>query len=293
MEKQIEKANVLIEALPYIKRFHGKTVIIKYGGRLLEEETMKRNAVLDIVLMKYVGINPVLVHGGGAAISATMKKMGKQPSFVHGMRLTDKETIEIVEMVLVGKINRELVALLNESGGKAVGLSGKDGGMIKARKHQPVDKDDNPLDIDLGFVGDVEEINPKLVELLDSREFIPVIAPLGVGEKGETYNINADQVAGALAACLPAEKIVLVTDVPGIMRHPEDPESLMSTLTVKQAEELIKKGIVAEGMIPKVKAGLRALAAGVRKCHVIDGRVSHCLLLEIFTDEGIGTEIIA
>ncbi|NOX20614.1 MAG: acetylglutamate kinase [Nitrospirae bacterium] len=292
MKAVVEKAEVLIEALPYIKTFYGKTFVIKYGGAAQKEEYLKDAFAQDVVLLKYIGINVVVVHGGGPKISETMKKMGKQPTFVHGQRVTDEETIDIVEMVLGGLVNKEIVALINRHGGKAVGLSGKDGNLIKAKRKKIKKKSDTDRAdeiIDLGLVGEVQEINPDIVEQLDSGGFIPVIAPVGISNDGETLNINADYVASSLAAALKAEKLILLTDVKGVM---DEKNQIISTLRMKEAEQFIKKGIIKEGMIPKVQACMNALKAGVSKTHIIDGRMPHCLLLEIFTEEGIGTEIV-
>jgi len=288
MEAYIQKANTLSEALPYFRKFYGKTVVIKYGGSAMEKQEIRQTTASDIVLMKYVGMNPVVVHGGGKAISEIMAKMGKKPVFHNGLRVTDDETRDIVEMVLVGRINKEVVTLINRAGGRAVGISGKDGDLIQASKYYP----DGKSGIDIGFVGEVSEINPDLIRSLEHSGYIPVVAPVGVGENGETYNINADSVAGALAAALKAEKLVLLTDAPGILGKTEDESTLISSLDVSQIEHLIRSGVIEGGMIPKVDACKHALEAGVRKTHIIDGRILHALLLEIFTDKGVGTQII-
>ncbi|RMG71340.1 MAG: acetylglutamate kinase [Nitrospirae bacterium] len=288
----IEKAEVLIEALPYIRKFYGKTFVIKYGGAAQKEESLKDAFSQDIILLKYIGINPVVVHGGGPKISETMKKMGKTPTFVQGQRVTDQETMDIVEMVLGGLVNKTIVATINQHGGKAVGLTGKDGGLIRAKRkriRKKSEKDKTDEIIDLGLVGEVEEVNPDIVEHLDRSGFIPVIAPVGVSAEGETLNINADYVASAVASALKAEKLILLTDVDGVR---DAGGKKLSTLKRKKAQEMIKSGIIKEGMIPKVQACLEALSAGVKKTHIIDGRVPHCLLLEIFTEEGVGTEIV-
>jgi acetylglutamate kinase len=291
MENPVEKAKVLIEALPYIRRFHGKTVVIKYGGSTMEEEDLKRSFALDVVLLKYIGIHPVVVHGGGPQISEMLTRVGKKSQFIEGMRVTDGETMDVVEMVLVGKVNKELVTLINQQGGRAVGLSGKDGRLITAKKLRLAKsggKGKDPEIIDIGMVGEVKEINPGVIEALEKENFIPVIAPVGVGDEGETYNINADLVAGKVAAALKAEKFILLTDVEGVM---DEKRQLISNLDAKQAKRLIGQKIISSGMIPKVNCCLAAIEEGVAKTHIIDGRVEHAILLEIFTDVGIGTQI--
>jgi len=291
MENPVEKAKVLIEALPYIRRFYDKTIVVKYGGSAMEEESLKRNFALDVVLLKYIGINPVVVHGGGPQIGEVLAKMGKKSQFIEGMRVTDGETMDVVEMVLVGKVNKEIVDLINQQGGKAVGLSGKDGRLITAKKLKLAKsrgKDEPPEIIDIGMVGEVKEINPGVIEALERENFIPIIAPVGVGEEGETYNINADLVAGKVASALKAEKLILLTDVEGVM---DGKKQLIPALSVKQAKRLIAQKVVSSGMIPKVNCCLNALGEGVSKTHIIDGRVEHAILLEIFTDVGIGTQI--
>jgi acetylglutamate kinase len=288
MKQYIEKARILSEALPYFRKFYGKTVVIKYGGSAMENGEIRQTTASDIVLMKYVGMNPVIVHGGGKAISDIMAKMGKKPEFHKGMRVTDEETMDIVEMVLVGQVNKEIVMLINQAGGKAVGISGKDGDTIRSAKYRPVDSSD----IDFGAVGEVSRINPDLIRSLERDGYIVVIAPIGHGEGGETHNINADSVAGEIAAALKAEKLVLLTDTPGILGEREDDSTLISTIRLPEIEELIGQGIIESGMIPKVEACECALKAGVGKTHIIDGRIPHALLLEIFTDKGIGTQII-
>jgi len=266
--------------------------VIKYGGSTMEEESLKRNFALDVVLLKYIGIHPVIVHGGGPQIGDMLTKIGKKSQFVEGMRVTDGETMDVVEMVLVGKVNKELVTLVNQQGGKAVGLSGKDGRLITAKKLRLTKsrgKDEDPEIIDIGMVGEVKEINPGVIEALEKENFIPVIAPVGVGEEGETYNINADLVAGKVAAALKAEKLILLTDVEGVM---DEKHQLIPTLDAKQAKQLIAQKVISSGMIPKVNCCLDALEEGVTKTHIIDGRVEHAILLEIFTDVGIGTQIV-
>ncbi len=291
MKKLIEKADILMEALPYIKNFYGKTIVIKYGGHAMSDEALKKSFAKDVVLMKYIGINPVIVHGGGPQISQTMERMGLKPKFVSGYRVTDSDTMDIVEMVLGGAINKEIVNLINSNGGRAAGLTGKDGGLIKAKKKflkGTSAETGAPEIIDAGHLGEVEAVDSAILEALDKGGFIPVIAPIGVGEKGETYNINADLVAGAVAAALSAAKLMLLTDVEGIL---DADGKLISTLTKTKVAELIKKKVISGGMLPKVAACFDALGGKVGKVHVVDGRVPHALLLEIFTDKGIGTEI--
>jgi len=291
MENPIDKANVLVEALPYIRRFYDKTVVVKYGGSTMEEERMKRSFALDIVLLKYIGLNPVVVHGGGPQIGEMLTKMGKKSQFIEGMRVTDRETMDIVEMVLVGKVNKEIVSLINQQGGKAIGLSGKDAHLIIAKKLKLTKrrgKGEKPEVIDIGMVGEVKAINPRVIEALEKENFIPVIAPIGVGDEGETYNINADLVAGKIAGALKAEKFILLTDVEGVM---DAKRRLIPTLDTKKAKRFITQKVISSGMIPKVNCCLGALEEGVAKTHIIDGRVEHAILLEIFTDVGIGTEI--
>jgi acetylglutamate kinase len=292
MEKLIKKADVLLEALPYIRNLYKKTIVIKYGGSAMVAEDLKKNFAMDVVLLKYIGINPVIVHGGGPQIGKTLEKMGKKSEFIEGLRVTDEETIDVVEMVLGGKVNKEIVALINKHGGKAVGLSGKDGGLIQAKKYKVVKSSpetNRPEIIDIGMVGEVESINAGILNTLDDGGFIPIIAPVGVGEHGETYNINADFVAGKIASSIKAEKLVLLTDVEGVKGKDG---TLLSTLNKKDIEHLIKKEVITGGMLPKVKCCLEALSDGVKKTHIIDGRVKHAILLEIFTDEGVGTQIV-
>jgi acetylglutamate kinase len=283
----VQRAEILIEALPYIRAFQGKTLVIKYGGAAMEQTDLKEQFAKDVLLLRLVGIRPVIVHGGGPQIGALMKRLGKEPRFVGGMRVTDEETVQIVEMVLVGKINKEIVGLINLHGGRAVGLSGKDASLLRARKRLHRLPDGTSADI--GLVGEVEAVNPEPIRLLEESGFIPVIAPVGVGEAGETYNINADLVAGDVAAALFAEKLIHLTDVTGI--NGEDGR-LVSTLTKRDAERLIKAGVIDGGMLPKVESSLRALTGGAQKAHIIDGRVPHAILLEVLTKEGIGTEIV-
>lgn len=290
----VEKANILIEALPYIKEFYGKTVVIKYGGHAMLNEELKRSVIQDIVLMRFVGMNPVLVHGGGPEITQLLQRLGKKSEFVQGQRVTDQETMEIVEMVLVGKVNKDIVTQINRLGAKAVGLSGKDGGLISARRKvlRQAGPDGEELTVDLGFVGEVERVNPGILKTLLDYGYIPVVAPIGVGPEGESLNINADYVAGSLALALNADKLVLLTDVEGIFASVEDKSTLLSTITVAEAERLISRGAIAGGMIPKVECCLAALRGGVSRAHIIDGRLPHSILLEIFTNEGIGTMVV-
>jgi acetylglutamate kinase len=292
MDDFIGKAEVLMEALPYIQRFYGKTFVVKYGGHAMENEELKHSFAQDIVLLKYVGINPVVVHGGGPQIDTVLEKMGITSRYVRGMRVTDQETLDIVEMVLVGKVNKEIVNLINRHGGLAVGLSGKDGGLILARKMNitvPSPNGEPPEIIDIGMVGEIIGINPLVIESLDQNKFIPIIAPVGVGQDGETYNINADLVAGEVAEALHAEKLIMMTDVEGVK---DKRGSLLSTLKENQARKMIQDGVVGSGMIPKVECCVNALKGGVGKTHIVDGRVKHAVLLEIFTKEGIGTEVV-
>lgn len=282
MEKAIEEAKILVQALPYIRRYSGKTIVIKYGGNAMINPDLKEAVMRDIVLMRYVGMQPILVHGGGPEISEMMKKVGKEPSFVGGLRVTDEETMEIVEMVLAGKTNKGIVALINRQGGKAVGLSGKDGDLFIAEKMVSESGD-------LGFVGEVVEINTDLIQTLIREGYIPVISSVAVGHDGESYNINADHVAGKLAAALVASKLIMLTDVLGIYRDFSDKSSLISQLTVDEARELVKA--VDKGMIPKIEACITALGGGVERAHIIDGTIPHALLIEVFTDKGIGTMI--
>jgi acetylglutamate kinase len=285
VQKYIDKVNTLIESFPYIQEFHGKTIVIKYGGNAMLDDTGKKSFARDMVLLKLVGINPVIVHGGGPQIENLLKKIGKKSEFRGGLRVTDSEIMEVVEMILVGNVNKEIVHNINMVGGKAVGLSGKDGGLILAEKtyHYADGKQ-----IDIGQVGVVKKINPKIIEILDKEKFIPVIAPIGFDEQGITYNINADLAAGKIAEGLKAEKLILLTDIEGVKVNGR----LAPTLTDTEIPGIIKSGEISGGMIPKVNCCLDALNGGVKKTHIIDGRVEHAVILEIFTDAGIGTEII-
>lgn len=295
MNGLIEKANVLIEALPYIRTFFGKTFVIKYGGNAMISPELKKAVMLDVILLKFVGLNPVVVHGGGPEINQMMNRLGKTPTFAGGLRVTDTETMDIVQMVLVGKVNQEIVSLINQYGGKAVGVSGKDGNLIVAEKRPPasVQVDGVAQRVDLGYVGDVSHINPGIIQTLSKEGYIPVISSIGAGPDGESYNINADVVAGEIAAALKADKLIMLTDVEGIFRDPKDPSTLISSLTMEAANGLIESGAISSGMIPKVEACMKAVQSGVARTHIIDGRRLHSILLEIFTDQGIGTMVVS
>ena len=293
MKKLIQKAEILLEALPFIKNFYGKTFVIKYGGNAMVSEKLKDNFALDIVMMKYIGINPVIIHGGGPQIDKTLKALGIKSQFFEGQRVTNKETIDVVEMVLGGKINKEIVSLINRHGGNAVGITGKDGDLIMAKRHKKGKKQsaetNRPEIIDLGLVGEITKVNPRILETLDKNEFVPVIAPIGKGEDGATLNINADFVAAKIASALKAEKLILMTDTEGVKNKTG---KLQPGLTKKEVAAMIKEKVIKDGMLPKVKCCLDALKAGVHKTHIVDGRVQHALLLEIFTEDGIGTQIV-
>jgi acetylglutamate kinase len=286
-------ADILIEALPYIRRFSGKTVVIKYGGHAMVDEDLKTNFSKDISLLKTIGVNPVVVHGGGPQINEVLKTMGITSTFIKGMRYTDDATMDVVEMVLGGKVNKDVVSRINLEGGRAVGLSGKDAGLILAEKmtiyHQE-DASKPPEIIDPGMVGDVSSINPEIIHTLSAQGFIPIIAPVGMGSKGETYNINADVVAARIASALNAERLILVTDVDGVL---DSDKALISSVNEPQAREMIRDNRISGGMIPKVECGLSALNAGVKKAHIINGKIAHAVLLELFTDSGIGTQLFA
>lgn len=297
MEKLIKKAEVLVEALPYIRTFAGKTIVIKYGGNAMIQEDLKDGFAEDVVLMKYVGLNPVIVHGGGPQINDMLSRLGIKSTFKRGVRVTDQATMDVVEMVLGGKINKEIVTMLNQHGGKAVGITGKDAGLLlckpfsaKAWAQGLGQEAQSKSDEEYGFVGEVEKVDPEILIKLQQDNFIPVIAPIGVDKKGKPHNINADFVAGAIAGALKAEKLLVLTDVKGI-RDAENKH--VSTLSKKDVERMVKKGTITDGMLPKVRACLKGVEAGVHKAHIIDGRVPHSVLLEIFTDKGIGTEIVA
>jgi len=284
----VAKAGVLAEALPYIKRFHGKTIVVKYGGNAMTDENLKQCFARDVVLLKLVGMNPVVVHGGGPQIENLLARVGKKGEFVQGMRVTDAETMDLVEMVLGGQVNKEIVNLINQHGGKAVGLTGKDGNFIRAKKLMMENKDAPGDLIDIGQVGDIVSIDPSLIALLDTGAFIPVIAPIGVGSEGETYNINADVVAGKIAEVLKAEKLVMLTNTPGVL---DQAGNLLTGVTPKQIDDMVADGTIEGGMLPKISSALDAARSGVKGVHIIDGRVEHALLLEILTDEGVGTLI--
>ena len=288
-----DKAEILVDALPYIREFYGKTVVIKYGGNAMINDELKENVMRDVALMKFVGIRPILVHGGGPEITSFLKKVGKESTFVSGLRVTDEETVEIAEMVLDGKLNSEIVGLLNLRGVRAVGLSGKDAGLIKAKKKlATVYENDMEHEVDIGYVGAVTEIDTALITDLLNQGYVPVIAPIGMGEHGESYNINADYVAAEIAGAMRAEKMLLLTDVEGVYQDFTDKGSLISQLRMDEAKEYIRSGVIDGGMIPKVEACLRALEAGAHKAHIIDGRLAHSIILEIFTSRGIGTMVL-
>lgn len=294
MDELVRKAEILIEALPYIQTFAGKTIVIKYGGAAMENDALKHSVMQDVVLMKYIGMNPVVVHGGGTQISEWMRRVGKEAEFVQGLRVTDAETVEIAEMVLAGVINKEIVSLINLHGGKAVGLCGKDANLIRVQKHYPqvVDEHGKMTSVDIGFVGEIVGVKPDVLFALDREGYIPVIAPNGVGDDDCTYNVNADTMAGEIAAALNAEKLILLTDQRGILRDLDDEASLLSRIRTSEIEGLVADGVIGSGMLPKVEACVRALNGEVWKTHIIDGRVSHAILLEVFTQSGIGTEIL-
>jgi acetylglutamate kinase len=297
MKSGLDRARILIEALPYIRKFNKQTVVIKYGGHAMVDDNLKKGFAQDIVLMKYVGLNPVIVHGGGPQIGKVLNKLSIKSNFVSGHRVTDQQTMDVVEMVLAGKVNKEIVATINTHGGQAVGLSGKDGHLITARKltllsspgRQYTNSGKPPEIIDIGLVGEVVSINNRIIESLLDNQFIPVIAPVGVGKDNETYNINADLVAGHVSSSLRAKKLILLTDVEGVL---DKDGALISSLKADDAEKMIANGAITEGMIPKLQCSLEALKGGVEKVHIIDGRKDHALLLEVFTDEGVGTELI-
>ncbi len=282
------KAEILAEALPYIRRFHGRTIVIKYGGNAMTDEKLKRSFAHDVVLLKLVGMNPVVVHGGGPQIEQLLSRVGKKGEFVQGMRVTDEETMSIVEMVLAGQVNKEIVELINTAGGKAVGLTGQDGGLIRAHKMMLADRDRPGERIDIGQVGEISQVDPSVIQTLTANGFIPVIAPIGSGDSGETYNINADLVAGKVAEVLRAEKLVLLTNTPGVL---DKAGNLLTGLTAARIDELFADGTISGGMLPKISSALDAARGGVNSVHIVDGRVDHCLLLEIMTDSGVGTMI--
>ncbi|MBC2770684.1 MULTISPECIES: acetylglutamate kinase [Pusillimonas] len=284
------KAAVLSEALPYIRRFHGKTVVVKYGGNAMTEEALQRSFAHDVVLLKLVGLNPVVVHGGGPQINEALKRVGKEGEFIQGMRVTDAETMEVVEWVLGGQVQQDIVMMINEAGGKAVGLTGKDGCLIQATKKLVPNKERPGEMIDIGFVGDISRIEPAVVKALQDDQFIPVISSIGYGEDGRAYNINADLVAGKMAEVLGAEKLVMLTNTPGVL---DKQGKLLRSLSARTIDELFEDGTISGGMLPKISSALDAARNGVNSVHVVDGRVPHCLLLEILTDRGVGTMISA
>jgi len=282
------KAGVLSEALPYIRRFHGKTIVVKYGGNAMTEEALQRSFAHDVVLLKLVGLNPVVVHGGGPQIDEALRRIGKQGTFVQGMRVTDAETMEVVEWVLGGQVQQDIVMMINEAGGKAVGLTGKDGGLIRAEKKYMADKEQPGQRLDIGYVGDIVRVEPAVVKALQDDQFIPVISPIGYGEDGMAYNINADVVAGKMAEVLGAEKLVMMTNTPGVL---DKNGELLTGLSAQTIDELFADGTISGGMLPKISSALDAARNGVNSVHIVDGRVPHCLLLEILTDQGVGTMI--
>jgi len=284
MKSALEKAEILVEALPYIKEFYGKRVVIKYGGAAMKDCALKQKVMQDIVLMKFVGMHPIVVHGGGPEINSMLDRLNIESTFVDGMRVTDAATMEIVEMVLGGKVNKEIVSGINSMGGKAIGISGKDGNLIEA---EPLDESKN-----MGFVGAVKNVNPQIIETVIENGYIPVIAPIGVDQNQQSYNINADLVAAAIAVGMKADKLVLLTDVPGLLQDSQDSDSLISVLKVSQVSDYVDSGIIAGGMLPKIQCCVEAVAGGVGRTHIIDGRVPHSILLEIFTDEGVGTMVV-
>lgn len=287
MDKLIEKASILIEALPYIQKLYGKTVVIKYGGNAMINDKLKNWVMEDITLLKYIGVNPIVVHGGGPDINSVLKKLNVESQFVNGLRVTDMQTMEVAQMVLVGKTNKELVSMLNQKGGKAIGICGIDGNLIQARKHYEIV---NGEKVDLGYVGEVVSINAKVLEMLAKDEYIPVVAPIGVGEDGTSYNINADTVAAEIAKAIKAEKLMFMTDVEGLKYDKNSPE-IISAISADEVLKMIDEGKIDGGMIPKVLGCIDALKNGVNRTHILDGRIPHCILLEIFTDKGIGTMI--
>lgn len=280
----LEKAEILVEALPYIKEFHGKRVVVKYGGAAMIDCQLKEKVMQDIVLMKYVGMHPIVVHGGGPEINTMLDRLEMKSEFVNGLRVTDQDTMEIVAMVLGGKVNKEIVAGINASGGKAIGISGQDGQLIMAGPTEDSHR--------LGFVGQVQEVNPGVIETIIENGYIPVIAPIGMDDRGNSYNINADLVAAAIAVAMKADKLVLLTDVPGLLRDPRDPESLISVLKTSEVDNYLQQGVISGGMTPKVQCCVEAVTGGVGRTHIVDGRVPHSILLEVFTRQGVGTMVV-
>lgn len=284
MQEAIQQASVLVQALPYMQRYSGKCFVVKYGGAAMVDDRLKAQVMQDIVLLRTVGIKPVLVHGGGKEVSEVMQRMGLQPRFAGGLRVTDAETMEIVEMVLAGTTNKGIVSLIHRVGGKAVGLSGKDGNLLVATKLTPDGKD-------IGYVGEVEQVNPEVIEVLSGAGYIPVISSVAIGDDGHSYNVNADHAAGAIAGALKAEKLIVLTDVPGVLANRNDPSSLISEMNIAEAEELLRNGKAESGMVPKLEACISALRDGVQRAHIIDGRLPHAILMEVFTDRGVGTMV--
>ena len=290
----MERVNILVEALPYIKQFYNKKVMIKYGGHAMVDDDAMASTAGDTVLLKYVGMQPLVVHGGGPEITRSMKKLGKEPKFIKGLRVTDEETMSIVKMVLVGNINTDIVSQICLHDGKGAGLSGKDNKLIEACKkiHKIKDEETGEIEeIDLGLVGEIKKINPEILEMYTENDFIPVISPIGIAEDGTTLNLNADTVAGAIAGEMDAEKLIILTDVPGVLRNPNDPSTLIQRIHIDEIPALIEDGVISGGMIPKIETCVDALNNGVKSAHILDGRIKHTLLLEIFTKEGIGTMI--
>jgi acetylglutamate kinase len=282
------KSAVLSEALPYLRRFHGKTIVVKYGGNAMTDERLQHSFARDVVMLKLVGLNPVVVHGGGPQIDDALRRVGKQGTFIQGMRVTDAETMEVVEWVLGGQVQQDIVMMINEAGGSAVGLTGKDGGMIRARKMRMPDKENPGATLDIGFVGEITRVNSAVVKALQDDQFIPVISPIGYGEDGQAYNINADVVAGEIAKVLGAEKLLMMSNIPGVL---DKDKNLLRELSPAKIDELIADGTISGGMIPKIAGSLEAAKSGVNAVHIVDGRVPHCLLLELLTDQGVGTMI--
>ncbi len=293
MENKTLRAEILAQALPYIEKFYNSYVVIKYGGHAMLDEKAKEWTIRDTILLKYVGMKPIVVHGGGPEITNAMEKMGLKPKFIAGLRVTDKDTLDIVKMVLVGKINTELVSKFNAYSCPSVGLSGKDGSLIIAKKSSPkrVIQEGRELEVDLGYVGEIKKINPGILETLTSQGYIPVISPIGLTEEGESLNLNADTVAGEIASAIKAKRLIVLTDVPGVLTDLNDPESLIKKLKTTRIKTLIKRGIIKGSMLPKIEACKNALINGVEAAHIIDGRVKHSIILELFTDEGIGTMV--
>ncbi|WP_438362450.1 acetylglutamate kinase [Methanosphaera cuniculi] len=293
-QEQIDISNVLIEALPYIKKFHDKKIMIKYGGHAMVDENAMSSTARDTVLLKYVGMQPMVVHGGGPEISRSMDRMGKEPQFIGGLRVTDEETMDIVKMVLVGKINTEIVSKIGLHGGKSLGISGKDSFLLESSRKGPTQvqhENGEILEVDLGYVGKIDKVNSDLIEHLTSNDYIPVISPIGIDKNGNTLNLNADTVAGSIASEVDAEKLIVLTDVPGLLADPDDPESLIRRARVDELRELIGDGTISGGMIPKIETCINAVENGVKTAHILDGRLNHSILLEIFTKHGIGTMI--